>query len=38
MKTLMYIILIIATIFISGCYSAKSMGDKEKADKYLIIY
>jgi hypothetical protein len=38
MKTLMYIILVITTIFVSGCYSSKSMDDKEKADKYLIVY
>ncbi len=38
MKTITYIILIIGAIFISGCYSAKSMGDTKKADKYLIVY
>jgi hypothetical protein len=38
MKTLVYIILAAATIFVSGCYSAKSLGDPEKADKYLIVY
>ena len=38
MKTIMYIVLTVVAIFISGCYSAKSMGDKDKADKYLIVY
>ena len=38
MKTIMYIILTVGAIFLSGCYSSKSMGDKDKADKYLIVY
>jgi len=38
MKTVIYIILTIGSIFLSGCYSAKSMGEAEKADKYLIVY
>ena len=38
MKTLMYVILTVGAILISGCYSSKSMGDTEKADKYLIVY
>lgn len=38
MKTLIYIILVIATVFVSGCYSSKSMDDSKKADKYLIVY
>lgn len=38
MKTITYIILTVGAIFISGCYSSKSMGDTEKADKYLIVY
>lgn len=38
MKTIMYMILTVAAILISGCYNAKSMGDTNKADKYLIVY
>jgi len=39
MKKLLYIISFISIcFFISGCYSTKSMGDSEKADKYLFIY
>jgi uncharacterized protein YceK len=38
MKTITYIILTIVAILLSGCYSAKSMGDSKKADKYLIVY
>jgi hypothetical protein len=38
MKTITYIILIVMATFLSGCYSAKSMGETEKADKYLIVY
>lgn len=38
MKTITYTILSAMAIFLSGCYSAKSMGDSKKADKYLIIY
>lgn len=38
MKTIMYIILTVGATLISGCYSAKSMGDSKKADKYLIVY
>jgi PBP1b-binding outer membrane lipoprotein LpoB len=38
MKTVTYIILTVGAIFLSGCYSAKSMGDSKKADKYLIVY
>lgn len=38
MKTIMYIVLTVGAIFLSGCYSAKSMGDSKKADKYLIVY
>jgi hypothetical protein len=38
MKTIMYIVLTVGAILISGCYSAKSMGDSKKADKYLIVY
>jgi hypothetical protein len=38
MKTVTYIILTVGAILISGCYSAKSMGDSKKSDKYLIVY
>lgn len=35
MKT---IILIILALALTGCYSIKSMGDSQKAEKYLFVY
>lgn len=38
MKTILLLIGCSVLLLTSGCYSAKSMGDSEKADKYLIVY
>jgi hypothetical protein len=39
MKKILYIISTIGIcLFVSGCYSTKSMGDSEKADKYIFVY
>lgn len=27
-----------ALFFVASCYSSKSMGDTQKADKYLFVY
>ena len=38
MKTILILISCSVLLLTSGCYSAKSMGDSEKADKYIFIY
>jgi hypothetical protein len=33
------LLILIGTIMLSGCYSAKSLGDSpDRADKYIILY
>jgi hypothetical protein len=33
------LLIIIGTLMLTGCYSAKSLGDNpERADKYVILY
>lgn len=38
MKIIIFLIGSFILFSVSGCYSTKSMGDSEKADKYLIVY
>jgi hypothetical protein len=39
MKKVLYTIIFVGIcLLVSGCYSTKSMGDSEKADKYLFVY
>jgi hypothetical protein len=38
MKLIILILASAALAFMSGCYSTKSMGNTEKANKYLFVY